>query len=279
MVSAIEYNKDWTLKLVKNKNKDKGFSYIDFFGEFEYDVNPDTSGGSAMKRAARLLAKLDGKDLPEEDEKDKPKPIYLRSKKVWVEGTRDNFSMYLYNTKSESEDEEEKKFYFKAENYGSPGSGSSTFFKLLQGTEKSDTKSPTFYSLRYKDGIPLIICNDYKIPEKYFVLNGRMFGHTKDINMALEQSKMNFYRFADDITRKKVKDYEDEQERIRLEKIRLKKEAEERAAFNAKIKTISIIGGSVLLLLVIIYFVFLRKSGKKRIRRRPEKLPNYVDDE
>lgn len=280
MVSAIEYNKDWTLKLVKNKNKDKEFSYIDFFGEFEYDVNPDTSGGSAMKRAARLLAKLDGKDLPEEDEKDKPKPIYLRSKKVWIEGTRDNFSMYLYNTKSESENEEEKKFYFKAENYGSPGSGSSTFFKLLQGTEKSDTKSPTFYSLRYKDGFPLIICNDYKIPEKYFVLNGRTFSHTKNINMALEQTKMNFYRFADDIARKKVKDYEDEQERIRLEKLRLEREAKERAEFKAKMIKYAIIGGSILVLLVIIYFVFLRKSGKKRIRRRrPKKLPNYVEDE
>jgi len=125
----------------------------------------------------------------------------------------------------------------------------------------------------------LIICNDYKIPEKYFVLNGRMFGHTKDINMALEQSKMNFYRFADDITRKKVKDYEDEQERIRLEKLRLEREAKERAEFKAKMIKYAIIGGSVLLLLVIIYFVFLRKSGKKRIRRRPEKLPNYVDDE
>ena len=85
-----------------------------------------------------------------------------------------------------------------------------------------------------------------------------------------------FYRFADDIARKKVKDYEDEQERIRLEKLRLEKEARERA----KMIKYAIIGGSVLVLLVIVYFVFLRKSGKKKLRRRrPKKLPIYVKDE
>ena len=29
-MSTSDYNKEWILKLVKNKNKDKGFSYIDF---------------------------------------------------------------------------------------------------------------------------------------------------------------------------------------------------------------------------------------------------------
>ena len=277
MTSAEEYNKEWTLKLVKNKRKFPNNSWIDFFGEFEYDINPDTKSGDGMAKALALIAKLDGKEVPEDEpDEDKPKPIYLRSKRVWVEGTRDNFSMYLYDNNSESEDEEEKKYYFKAENYGSPGSGSSSFFKLLNGSEKSDSESPTFYSLRYKDNLPIIYCNDFKIPEKYFILSGRNFSHTKNINVALEQTKMNFYRFADDIARKKVKDYEDEQERIRLEKLRLEKEARERA----KMIKYAIIGGSVLVLLVIVYFVFLRKSGKKKLRRRrPKKLPIYVKDE
>jgi len=277
MISAKEYNIKWTRLLVKNKDKDKGYSYIDFFGEFEYDINPETSGGDLMAKIAKMKAFAAGKPVPKnKNEEDKPKPIILRTKNIWVEGTRDNFAMYIYNNKSDSDDEEEKKFYFKASNYGSIGSGSTTFFKLFQGTKKSDTKNPTFYSLRYKDGIPLIICNDPKIPEKYFILNGNKFGHTKNIDMAVKQSVMNFYRFADEKTTKIIKDYEDEQERIRLKKLRLEKEAALRAALKAKIIKYSIIGGSILLLLVIIYFVFLRKSGKKK---KLKKLPNYINDD
>ena len=276
-MSASNYNKKWILKLVENKNKDKGYSYIDFFGQFEYDVNPETSGGNMMAKFAKLQALMDGKPIPkDEPEEDKPKPIILRTKKIWVEGTRDNFSMYMYNDNSDSSNEEEKKFYFRAENYGS---GSTTFYKLFQGTKKTDTKTPTFYSLRYKDNIPIIVCNDISIPEKYFILDGSKFSHTSDINIAKEQSLLNFYRFADEKTAKVIRDYEEEQERIRLEKLRLEREAKERAEFKAKMIKYAIIGGSVLVLLVIIYFVFLRKSGKKRLRRRPKKLPNYVKDE
>ena len=52
-------------------------------------------------------------------------------------------------------------------------------YKLFQGTKKTDTKTPTFYSLRYKDGIPIIVCNDISIPEKYFILDGSKFSHTE----------------------------------------------------------------------------------------------------
>ena len=61
-----------------------------------------------MAKFAKLQALMDGEPIPkDEPEEDKPKPIILELRK-FAEGTRDNFSMYIYNTKSDSTNEERK---------------------------------------------------------------------------------------------------------------------------------------------------------------------------
>tara|TARA_B110000908_G_C10205247_1_gene427394 strand:+ start:444 stop:1262 length:819 start_codon:yes stop_codon:yes gene_type:complete len=265
MISVDEYNKKWVLELVKHKKEE--YSFINFFGEFEYNVSNIGSGGFDLKKLEKLNALMNDKPIPKEKIKKekKPKDIIIKSRKIWVEGTRDNFSMYLYDNNSKSEDENDKKYYFRSEHYSG--------YTKNSISKKVGKKQPTFYSLRYsKDGYPIIFCNQTNIPKKYFILSGNKYEHTNDIKKAIRQSVKNFYFFADDITKKKIKKYEDQQRKIKLEKLRLKKEAEEAAAFKAKIIKFSIIGISIILIMIVVYFVFLRKPGKKN-----KMLVNYVE--
>ena len=171
--------------------------------------------------------KPDNTDKP----KPAPKPKYITSKRVWVEGTRDNFVMYLYDENGDTEASygDEFKYYF----HSSKWTQGHTFAK------KSSGKKPTYYSLKYtKAGFPIIYCNDLNIKKKFFIIEGSSYRHTNSIPLAEQQTKKNFYYFYDEITKKNVTIYLKEQRRIKEEKARLAREAKLAAEKKPKLLNI-----------------------------------------
>lgn len=178
MISADEYNRIWTEKLVKNKKEE--FSFIDFFGFVEYDT----------------IEKMPSFDIGKK--KEKQPTNFIRSQRIWVEGTRDNFAIYIYDEKNDTN------YYFKADYYANT---KAYVYRVLP----KDQNKKTFYSIKYYQNYPVIVTLDEKIPKKYLIISGGKFAHTSDVNKALKQSLKNFYYFNDDITKKLIKEYEDHQ--------------------------------------------------------------------
>lgn len=240
---ATNYTKEWHEKLFKNK--DEEYSFIEFFGNIRYDLDPLASD----KKTTNMLKLAKGLITADEmvNAQDNSQVYALR--KIWVEGTRDSFAMYMYN------DAKETNHYFRAAYY------TSTKYYAYS----VDTKKKTFYALKYYKGIPIIECLDSAIPKKYFILEGEKFAHTNDIEKAMEQSLKNFYFFKDEITDQAIKDYIAEQERIRQEKLAAE-----------KMRKMMKIGGiilAILLILFLVYWFVIRKSKKNK----KSSLVDYAD--
>lgn len=221
MISANEYNIEWNKKIIENKNESD--SFIKFFSEIEHNLSGNTNGGLDL---SILDNKSDGKKQAPAVKKD-----LLKSDKLWVEGKRSSFALYLWDPKSET------KYYLKAGYFSNTKYYSYSF----------STSSKTMYSLRYFNNYPVIVCIDNKIPKKYFIIKGNSFEHTNNINNAIYQSVQNLYFFKDEITDGIIKKIEADKAHV------------------AKIKKYILIGSisiSVIIVLIVIYNIAF--SGKKK---------------
>ena len=238
MISAIEYNKKWNEKLFENK-KEKD-SYIKFFSELEHNLSGSVGGGLDFSA-------LDNIGKKPVEKKPVEKKEILRSDKLWIEGKRSSFALYLWDAKTKTN------YYLKASYYSNTKYYNYTF----------SSSSKTMYAIRYFNNYPVIVCLDQKIPKRYFLIEGNTYRHTNNVNKAIYQSVQNYYFFNDEITKNIIKKKE---EQIAKQK-----------AYDAKMKkyiTIASISVGVIILCVIIYkFAF---SGKKK---KVIKYSNYDDDD
>lgn len=261
MTENAQYLSDWKKKLYENRNQE--YSFIKFFGNLTYNLNP-VSNENRMTNNIKFTKGLITKE--ELDKLNEGEPRNVSTNKIWVEGTRESFSIYFYDENYDEEIDINGPNLYLSVSYIS----STNYYSY--GLDKI---KKTFYGLRYYKNVPIIYCLDTSIPLKYLILDGDKFLHTNNIEVAYKQSLQNFYFFKDNETVKMIKEYIDEVNRIAEEK-RLKQLEEEK---QQRLIKYSIIGGTILIILLILLFVFRKKTKKSKNYDLDDYADDYYEDD